>query len=193
MKLRTWPAAAKYSGPELAIVAHSRGGQGRGGHYAFVRGKGAAWAGRLGVVSLGLADAFAFRAFLHSLRGRSGSFYLNMPAESSTPAVGALSATASAGASTLAVTSAIWGSALCKAGAFLTVGDVSAGGQLLRIVEVSGSNLTVRPHLRAAQASGAAVVLGRCSGLFRLDQETPIVPLIVGRSLPVEVRIAEVY
>lgn len=252
MKQRKWPVAAKYTGPELTVFAHSRGGTGRGGHYGYERGKGAAWSGRLGVTSMRTADALTFRAFLHSLRGRSGSFYfpapiVDKPASRPSPKaaysdgtlysdgtryddivttsfslsrragaeysdgtayadgtaysdavpvgsyMGLLAADAAAGSDTIQVDADLAASPLATPGSFLTIGDVADGGQMVRVVEAAGAFLVVRPHLRKAVMAGAYVNLGRCYGLFRLDQATPTVPLIVGRSTPVELRIAEVY
>jgi hypothetical protein len=187
-----WPIAAKVSEWSLTIEAHSRGGEGRGGHYAYERGAGARWRGSLEVLPMATADACAFRAFLHSLRGKSGTFLWAIPAASAAIS-GTLTASASAGAETITVSSAVSGAVQCGPGAFLVVGDLTTTGQLVRVTGKAGSVLTIRPRLRAAYASGAAVSVGRVRGRFRLDQETPAVPLTGHRSHAVELDIAEAY
>lgn len=79
MRYREWPVAAKVSEWTTAIKAHTRGLAGLGGHYAFTRAPGASWSASVAVPAMRAADALRFRAFLHSLRGRSGSFWFSPP------------------------------------------------------------------------------------------------------------------
>lgn len=79
MRLRTWPAVGKFSTWRFTVEAHSRGATGVSGHYSYERGPGARVTGQLNIVPMCSADAVAFRAFLHSLRGPSGSFFLRLP------------------------------------------------------------------------------------------------------------------
>lgn len=74
-----WPTAAHFTLNTLDQMAHSRGGASAGGDYSFERGPGARWQGALEVPPMANTDAFAFRAFLHSLRGRAGTFLLPIP------------------------------------------------------------------------------------------------------------------
>jgi hypothetical protein len=79
MQNLTWPPAAKIADHEVTIQAHSRGAATRGGHYFFERGPGARWRARLEVPAMRTSDALTFRAFLHALRGRAGTFLLALP------------------------------------------------------------------------------------------------------------------
>lgn len=85
------------------------------------------------------------------------------------------------------------GSSLFRAGAFMVVGDLEAGGQLVRVAAVSGGTATVVPKLRASHPAGTPILIGNVKGLFRLDQETPAVPLDGFRSGAVSIRLCEVY
>lgn len=215
MRDRTWPTAAKLQSWSLTITAHSRGGAGLGGHYRFERGPGARWQGSFTVVPMCTADALEFRAFLHSLRGRSGSFGIDVPSRADAgtdPCHGrtagktqysdctdytdgtsytdlwilsdALAVAASAGDDTLELDSA----------AGLQAGDtIVAGGQLFRIVSVSGDTLTVRPRVRADISDGAAVARRPINATFRILTDAPIVPLIPGRSRETALEIEEFY
>jgi len=79
MRGLTWPVAAKIKEWTFSILAHSRGDTGASGHFAFDRGGGARWTGRISIPPMQSSDAVAFRAFLHALRGRSGTFGFTMP------------------------------------------------------------------------------------------------------------------
>lgn len=80
MRLQTWPTSAKIVEREIGIEAHSRGVDQPGGASNHAIGTGARWVGGITVAAMVAATALSFRAFLHSLRGRSGSFML--PADS---------------------------------------------------------------------------------------------------------------
>lgn len=219
MRAVPWPSVAKIAEHKLDIAPHYRGGESRYGHTSFEIGSGAHFAGVLSVVPMRSADALTFRAFLHSLRGQAGTFGLALyyvggalvpasPGGVSLPLTGVsgysdtteysdgteyadgtitettLSALAAADAATVSVTSA----------SGIAVGRIiSINGQLCRVVSVDGTTVGIRPRLRAAAASGALVTFNGAVGLFRLDDETPAVPLIVGRSLPVQLKIREAY
>lgn len=225
-----WPSTAKIAGFSLTVEAHSRGG-GRQG--VFDKGAGARWHGSLSVTAAAPADGFAFRAFLHSLRGRAGSFLLRLPVK--VPAIalpadtfprgdgrthytdgfafsdgtayadaytggdayttaGALASAASARASEIAVDAPLAASVHCVVGAFLTVGTFPGPAQLVRVVAINATTLTVRPALRTAFAAGTVVTAGKVTARFRLDDdETPVVPMLGRQALPVELNIAEVY
>lgn len=64
-----WPASAHIVDGTPIVNAHTRGAEGSGGHYAFERAPGARIDWSLSVAPMATADALAFRAFLHSLRG----------------------------------------------------------------------------------------------------------------------------
>ncbi len=221
MRGQTWPAAAKIREWTVGIVAHSRGDTGAGGHYEFERAPGAKWAGSISVPPMAASDAVAFRAFLHSLRGRSGSFYFTVPSRFS--GLGACPTrpggkavfydctkfsdgtpfsdtyTGTGGSGTIAGTT----TANVAAGAAvipvndptgLQVGDIIVvNSQLLRITGISGSDLTVRPRVRSAISSGATWVVGTVSALFRLASDAPVVPIVNGRSLELSLDIEEAY
>ena len=219
MRNQTWPAAAKIRDWSLGIVAHSRGDTGAGGHYEFERGPGAKWSGTISVPPMTTANALAFRAFLHSLRGRSGTFYLTMPSHAiaadtctnrssgltrftdctrfsdGTQFSDAWTATAFSLSGTL-TSSADAGATsvkLSKIGALAAGDTLLIGGQLLRVISISGFDVTVRPRLRSAVTGGTAFSAGAVAGLFRLTTDAPIVPLVNGRSLDVTLEIEEAY
>jgi hypothetical protein len=218
MRNRTWPITAKYTGELPIIEAHSRGGQGAGGHYNFGIGGGARVTWSLNIVPMNTGDALKFRAFLHSLRGSGGTFGITMPAPSvaggavsglqgysdttlhsdGTPfsdtidtSVMQLSEGTVAAASTGATALVITGFT-AVAGAWMTI-TTAAGLQLVRVTSVSGSTATVRPALRAAVSASAAVRHGPVTGIFRLIGNPPAVPLIVTRSKGLTLECEEAY
>lgn len=105
---------------------------------------------------------------------------------------GATAAALSAGDASLSVSGGI-GSSLFPAGGFMVVGDLEAGGQLVRMTAVSGATVSFVPKLRASHPSGTAIQVGNVNGLFRLDQETPSIPLDGFKSDAVTIRLCEVY
>lgn len=80
MTVRDWPSVAKVSEWSARVLAHTRGGVGLSGDYAFARGSGASWVASLSVPAMCTRDGLRFRAFLHSLRGRAGVFRVDLPA-----------------------------------------------------------------------------------------------------------------
>lgn len=79
MKLLLWPDGVKLTVDGLQIVAHSVGGAGLGGHAAFKAGPGARWAGSVSVHALCPLTACALRAMFNGLRGKSGTFTMELP------------------------------------------------------------------------------------------------------------------
>lgn len=73
------PDALKSSQTSLSVLAHSIGGEGAGGDYAFKIGAGPYWQGRIAVPSMKTDDAADVRGFIHSLRGANGCFLLKVP------------------------------------------------------------------------------------------------------------------
>ena len=259
MRDATWPAAAKIRNWSLAITAHSRGDTGTGGHYAFERGPGAMWTGRLDVPPMCSEDAAEFRAFLHSLRGRSGTFGLPLPGRSITYVDDCLArpgrdvplfdpCMSRPGGRTVHTDCTDYSDGTAYADAFdeypgartvhtdctiysdgttyrdehdpdtdasmtltanvaadsstLTVDDASlaqvgdyamAGGQLFRIVGISGNTLSVRPRVRSAISSGGAVTYGQVTATFRLATDAPLMAFILGRSTETQIEIEEAY
>jgi hypothetical protein len=218
MRLREWPTKAKVRTWTLAIAAHSRGDTGAGGHYSFERGPGAQWRGQLEIPPMCSADAVEFRAFLHSLRGRSGSFYLPTPSRNvagadpctnrttgrtqfsdctrftdgkqfdDTWTGGVISGTLTAAVAADAASFAVSSATGLQVGDFLLLNN-----QLHRIVGISGTTVSVRPRVRTAVANGAAWQVGPVTALFRLMTEAPIVPLVPGRSTAVQIDVEEYY
>ncbi len=214
-----WPSFAKITRGIPGIEAHHRGGAGVGGHYSHERAPGAAWRWTLAIAPMVTADALKFRAFLHGLRGANGAFEMPMPArDTSTGAVDggaavlsrysepttysdgttytdyvvASGTTASAAADAHTITVSGFSAGVIQVGGFLTV-VTATGTQLLRVVAVSGNDITFRPRLRAAVSSGAAVAYGRVTGMFRLTGNPPAVPLMPGRSGAFDIELEEVY
>lgn len=107
-------------------------------------------------------------------------------------ATGTLTGAASAGATQITI-SGDTDSELLAVGAFMVIGNLEDGGQLVRITAVSGGTVDFIPKLRAAKDSAEAVQIGNVLGLFRLDQETPAIPLDGFKSGPVSIKISEVY
>lgn len=79
-----------------------------------------------------------------------------------------------------------------RVGGFMTV-QTALGAQLVRVVSVAANTIGIRPRLRSAAASGAAVAYGRVIGRFRLTGNPPRIPLILGRSRPFDIELEEVY
>lgn len=73
------PKAMKKSQVSLSVLAHSLGGQGTGGDYAYKTGAGPYWQGKISVPSMNADDACDVRGFIHSLRGANGCFLLQVP------------------------------------------------------------------------------------------------------------------
>lgn len=222
-----WPTDdAKVGKYTLTVKAHSRGLTGKGGEYAYERGPGAHFEGNLEVVPMPTESALVFRAFLHSLRGRGGTFLFRIPVPLDAPdiadgtpvtfsddtffsdttyfddffdadyapiAFGFLTASAALGDTEIVIDDDLLASDFFDVGAYLVIGDIETDGQLLRIVSVSGNTVTIRPRLRQAYISGTPLYAGRVTGKFRLDQETPEIPLLGHYANGVSVQIAEAY
>lgn len=220
MRQRTWPTFAKIKQWALSVAAHSRGDTGFGGGHFFERGPGAQWRGSVEVPAMCTAEALEFRAFLHGLRGRSGTFYLPVPSRAGVSGVtGALGSSSDDTCPLRVDGQAIFSD--CTdftdgtqfSDTWASVGTVPAGetipvtvtagivagdfivvtGQLMRVVAISGGNLTVRPRLRNATANGTTFAAGAVSGEFRILTDTPMVPLIPGRSREVQLDVEEAY
>jgi hypothetical protein len=188
MQNRTWPSFAKFVDGTPSIEAHSRGGEGISGHYAFARGTGAKWRWRFTVIPLATIQALQLRALLHSLRGPSGSVVMPMPSRTGTAIGTTTTASAASGAASLPLTSV----AAVAVGDFMTVAAAS-GTQVVRATRIAGLTVDVRPRLRAAVASGAAVQIGAVTMLMRLKGQAPRIPLLNGHSSPFQVELEEVY
>lgn len=222
MRLVTWPTGLdKFARWSVAPVAHTREHLGTTGHGSYERGLGARVAGRLDVVPMCIDDALTLRAFFHSLRGPSGTFYMPMPLASPVSALtttapytdneyftdgttyedlyqyvsdAVQSTTLFAGTAADADTIVLNAApSRFVAGSWAIVGTLPSAGQLVQIVTVSGFTATVRPRLRAAYLSSTAVSIGAVSGLFRLASDPPELPLIPLRSAPFSVDIEEAY
>ena len=72
------PAALKWSTWTLALAGHTRGVAGIAGAGQLAAGQGSRWRLSLGIVPMAANDALATRAWLHSLRGRSGSAVIQL-------------------------------------------------------------------------------------------------------------------
>lgn len=218
MRLRTWPSGLdKMIEWTIAPAAHSRGHTGTHGHDSYARGPGARVTGTVTIAPMCLADALQVRGFLHSLRGGYGSFYFLLPITTPDPTQSITKSytdntdfsdtTQYADvASTSSVTSQIAASAadtdtlqmmgagnLLVPGNWIAVGDITSTGQIVQIVSVSGTTVTVRPRLRNAQSSLTTASYGRVYGLFRLAGDVPYVPIIPGRSTSFQVPLEEMY
>lgn len=173
----TWPTAARVNGWRLAVEAHTRGVASREGAGTFGRGSGAHLAGEVALAPMTADDALSVRAFLHRLRGRSGSFLLTVPGTEFIASGGGLTSGALAAGASSATLTGIGGTENFKRGTWAVIGSVTAGGQLVRITSVSGSTMEFRPHLRAAIGAGTTALWGPVQGLFRLSEQTPIVSI----------------
>lgn len=214
MREAYWPDFVKVADWQLTVVAHSRGGEGQSGHYNYARGPGARLIGSVSVVPMATADALEFRAFLHSLRGRGGTFLMRPPykpgnrraiytdgkkyddgtvyTDTVVAEEGALAADAAADAATINV-GTLSGSTFMAPGRFLRVGPLGSGGQLVRVVSLAGNIATIRPRLRNAYPTGTVICVGRPLAEFRINGEVPAVPLRFGRSLDMQIAIREAY
>jgi hypothetical protein len=209
--MTAWPSIAKIQQKVLQVVAHSRGVTPSAGFLQYEAGAGARWLAKLSVAPMTATDAFAFRAWLHSLRGRK-PFLLAAPKAKAAASVttaytdsteftdgtGFIDSTDTAAVSAVA----FGGSTIVVAGAttdYTVGGCLSIGGQLVRVVSVTDAgsgNVTLefRPRLRAAVAAGAAVRFDGVYGEFRLSGATPAVPLVLGgRCQAIDVTLEESY
>lgn len=73
------PLSLKNSEIEFSVLAHSVGGLGSGGDYAYAYGGGPYFTGKITVPALKADDYYDVRGFIHSLRGSNGSFLLATP------------------------------------------------------------------------------------------------------------------
>lgn len=174
MRDLSWPSIGKIQDWTLAVEAHSRGMPTPGGVGTYARGSGARFVGSVDVAPMTLSDAATFRAFLHRLRGRGGSFSMYVPIRTTTVGSGTTTAAAAADASSFTLTG-LTNSEILVAGVFMSVENT---GQLLRAYAVSGATVSFRPRLRAALAAGAVINFGYVQGTFRLAEQAPIVPLL---------------
>lgn len=201
MRLQAWPAAAKITAQAFAIEAHSRGAVLPSGIGGFEIATGARFTGQVSVAPMLPNDAFAFRAFLHSLRGRGGSFMLPIGAwleatrTGGAPTTSSLASASSAGSDTVSI--ALATGVTLNAGNLIVVGDPAFSGQVVRVVSVSvGATIsaTVRPRLRVAFGSGALVRFAGMTARCRLVGNPPAVAIAAGgRSLPLQIDIEEDY
>lgn len=214
MRRVEWPAQAKIRNWSLNVTAHSRGAGGMPSHPKYGRGSGAYFAGSLQIVPMSSDDALDFQGFLHSLRGRGGSFVLSMPSGNDLTSLlsrytdttyytddtfysdylaaeaGALAAAGGADGETVDIGS-LSASDFVTPGAFLRIGEIELG-QLVQIVSIAGNVATIRPRLRFPFPIGTAVYAGRVAAEFRLDQTVPPLPLTGFRSKDFELAIREV-
>lgn len=195
MRLQDWTVtAATIAQRNFSIEAHSRGAEQPGGGQLYAIGGGARWTGDVTVNPMLAADAFKFRAFLHSLRGKSGSFML--PVDPGAALDSVLTATAAAGDDELTAEKPAGYTPVV--GGWIFVGTAGAGGQLFRIVAIADAGddytITVRPRARAAFAVDDAVRWRGVTAPFRLVGATPEVAIIRGGySTPLQLDIEEAY
>lgn len=174
MRNLTWPSAAKITDWQLSVEAHTRGAPTREGVGTYARGSGARWVGSVSVAPMTLDDAATFRAFLHRLRGRGGSFLMYAPQIGTGAGSGTTTGAAAADAETFTLTS-LTNSGYLVDGCWLSV---TSTGQLLRAYDVTGSTVKFRPRLREALSGGASIAFGYVQGIFRLTEQTPAVPFL---------------
>lgn len=180
MRNLTLPAAFKSVSWSVSVAGHTRGAPTREGAGVYARGSGARIVGQFVAAPMATAEALAVRAFFHRLRGRAGTFFAPIPGTGTITGTATVDTTAAAGASSVVLTG-VSGLTIAP-GMWAVIGDLTAGGQMVRVVSVSGSTIDVRPRLRAAQASTTAVTFGRVSGLFRLSDRVPMISMRNGRS-----------
>lgn len=77
MRDRTWPTFARPRRWSMTTRAHSRG-RPSAAHAPFERAPGARWIATLDIIPLSPDQALNFRGFIHSLRGRSGTFFFDV-------------------------------------------------------------------------------------------------------------------
>lgn len=218
----TWPTFAKIVRRALYVQAHSRGADVPSGLLAFAAGSGARVVGTFDVARLCARDAFRFRAFLHSLRGRANAFtygITNDGAVSSaaggepsiytdgtrftdtatfTDTTVALTGTSAplasaADAGASEIVIAEYVNVEIAPGHFVYVGAFGSG-QLCRVVSVTGGVIGIRPRLRAAADVSTPVHLTNIEAHLRLSGETPQVPIVPGGySEGVTVPVEEAY
>lgn len=209
--MSAWPNFAKPRQRTVQVVAHSRGVTPAAGFLEYELGRGARIVARVSVVPMVRQTAFAFRAWVHSLRGR-GAFLFPLAkagaADSTstiytdgtrfsdaTPyadlTITTLSAGAAEGASALTVTGAHT--------AFVVGGFVRVAGQTVRVVSVAdagggSATLGIRPRLRAAASAGATVEFDNVYCEMRLSGPVPQVPIVLGNhSAGFDVDLEEAY
>lgn len=212
MRNVSWPAFAKVADKVLHVRPHSRGFGSVTGFGVFEKGPGARWAGVFSVPAMCAENALRFRAFLHSLRGRAGSFSFTFRSEPAitapaiytdgtrytdnttytdiVTAIGALTASAAKGAETLTLDGT--GGVSVSVGDFATIGD-GAAQQLVRIVSIDGAEYGIRPALRSAAPSGTTIDFANVTGEFRTKNAPAISIVQGGRSQPIDVEIEEFY
>lgn len=208
--MQLWPTFLKARQRMIQVVAHSRGAVSAAGFLKYEKGRGARIVAQVSVVPMTAQNAFAFRAFLHSLRGK-GAFLF--PFARGVTAAAATSVYSDAtqfsdGATYIDATATTLASAAAEAAETLTVvgaytgfsvgGFVKVADQILRVVsaaDAGGGNTTlgIRPALRSAAASGTTVELDNLYGEMRLVS-TPQVPIQRGRYSPsIDVELEENY
>lgn len=209
--MRVWPTAAKIQQRAVQVVAHSRGVTPSAGFLEYEPGRGARIVARMSVVPMARQTAFAFRAFIHSLRGR-GSFLFPLakgkasasetsvytdgtrfsdgtPYADSTSTTLASAASADAGSLTVAGTYT----------GFSVGGFVRIGSQVVRIVAAAdagggSTTLSIRPRLRSAAAAGATLEFDNVLCELRLAGPVPQVPIVNGnRSAGIDIDLEEAY
>lgn len=188
------PATLKYRAWSLTLSQHTRGAAEGVAHYAYARGRGARWVARMEIVPCSVADGLTNRAWLHSLRGRAGTFYLTTrAANAQTAAQGQaiLAAEAAEGASEMSLTITANGGAL-QPGTFALI-TTTIGDQLVQVATVSGGTVSFRPRLRASVAVSSLVKFGVVQAEFRLAGAVPKIPFRLDHAESWQLEIEEAY
>jgi hypothetical protein len=179
----TAPEPIRKRSVSLQLVTPTRGGAGGmvGTSGRFEVRSGARFSYSFEIPSMLTTDALEVRAWLHALRGASNVALLKTPPSASGGATTA--SAANVGDTVITVASA----AAAAVGNTFVVGDTSSAAnfvQICRVVAVVGSAVTFEPRLRSNIADATLITFGEAWARFRLDGDTPAVPLVPQRSEP---------
>lgn len=204
------PDFVRFTSKTVGIEAHTRGLTEPGAAPVLSVGRGGRWVASFTTAAMTAADAFAFRAWLHRLRGQAGSFLLAISeAVTGGPAVYTDATQFSDGTTftdfldtSFAIPAVAAGATSVTSPTAVAVGSIveiydGTSSQVVRVVSTSGTAPTitigVRPPLRAAMSSPALRPTG-VSIPLRLVGEAPSVPIVPGgRSVPVTLDCEEAY
>lgn len=184
--IRTAPAFLRYAEWAFFVEARTRGSVRDRGEGLVQRGRGARVKASVSVPAMSLVDARKVRAWLHSLRGNAIATYLRIPhGFAPDAAITSYTATGSGAAGSATITAA---SALTNlsAGMWLSLDD---GRQLCAVTAIDGSAITVTPALRFA--FDGVLSWGEVYGVFRLEDDTPVIPFSHDRSEPFDISFVE--
>jgi hypothetical protein len=153
---------------------------------------GSFWEAQVELPRMVRADAEVWIAFLLSLHGRSGSFFLGDPAGRT--ALGTASGVTVNGASQTGNTLAVSGSGTIQAGDYLQLGSgITTRLHKNLTTQALPATLDIFPRLRESPTNGSSVVLASAVGTFRLKDNVTSFAIDVAKTYGITFNAIEAF